>query len=921
MTANLTPPAVTVSVSDGSTSFDVSDCFVSLEITSNLWDESGWWKPKGTLRLANVAGLSESLNCRTNPTRWRPGNQVTITVGGVTIPWMMKILRYPTRPWAGNQIIEVELGSDADFKNFRQPEGNPGGIAYGTPTDRGQLIKTAVSKAGLAFNGTIGRHDLDSAPDKSDRRSWLTYAGQVAFASRNVLWQRNDGEVISVDLTLDGLTPLAVYTVGEGESAYEPEDSRESPPETVRVTGTAYSLDDVQDQVIVNTETVINNYENLPLSFVAILNFLSDTDTPTPFNPEKRTVRTTTEYRDRDTNKPYTRETIEQELRVILPEVYPSSTRLEPSDRTTKIEHYDPATKRLNGTEELIEKPIAVVFPSRYKRTLNLVVESRVRVFYAYDNNDVVVKRTTVTETAIIAGVSTALETVSTTIERWQNAGGDDWIYTRTTTNAQPGDQNVPTITRRGSSNQPPTTQYRKPSKSKTEEEFTCEAKFRNELNAGDYGEKLWSINLPGGMVSSKEQCCEIANLWGRIRHGRQFTVNWAVPFSTTWLNSFTPVRRIDFIDGSTRTSYLVDGFNLVADERSAAIGGKAIEIGQVALDGTGTPSVPYVKFISTSLVSGAVAGGVLKSFESAVLIGGVVGGGVVTTAKDSLVALISGVVGGGVLETTSQQVTSLISGVVGGGVLAVTHDRVANLVSGAVVGGVLRVSATDPSFANVSLLLPLDGANNSTTFTDVSNNGFTVTRLGSSVISTAQSVFGGASLYLPNTSPSTAGTDGLQVADNAAFEFPGDFTLEARIRISETPTGDGWTIITNYENSSEGFSLQLDSSRRLTFNLSGDGIDVQSATSISLNTWTYVAVRRSGSTVTLHQGTSGSTTQVASVTNSTSITGSNLIIGGIFVSGFGWFNHYKGYIDDLRITKGVARDVSVVPTEAFPTS
>jgi hypothetical protein len=230
-------------------------------------------------------------------------------------------------------------------------------------------------------------------------------------------------------------------------------------------------------------------------------------------------------------------------------------------------------------------------------------------------------------------------------------------------------------------------------------------------------------------------------------------------------------------------------------------------------------------------------------------------------------------------------------------------------------------LSATDPDFTNVSLLLPLDGANGSTTFTDASSNNFTVTRLGNSVISTAQSVFGGAALYLPNTSPSTAGTDGLQVAGNAAFEFPGDFTVEAWIRISENPPASGWTIVANYANSTTGWALQINASRQIVLNLTGDGYDLQSSITIPLNTWTYVAAKRSGSTVTLHQGTSGSTTQVASATNSTSITGSNPTIGGIFVSGFGWFNHFRGYIDDLRITKGVARDVSVVPTEAFTTS
>jgi hypothetical protein len=226
-------------------------------------------------------------------------------------------------------------------------------------------------------------------------------------------------------------------------------------------------------------------------------------------------------------------------------------------------------------------------------------------------------------------------------------------------------------------------------------------------------------------------------------------------------------------------------------------------------------------------------------------------------------------------------------------------------------------LSATDPDFTNVSLLLPLDGANGSTTFTDASSNGFTVTRVGNSVISTAQSVFGGASLAVPNT----PGADALQVADNAAFEFPGDFTIEARIRISENPAASGWTIVSNYANSTTGWALQINASRRLVLNLTGDGYDLQSSVAIPLNTWIYVAAKRSGSTVTLHQGTSGSTTQVASATNSVSITGSNLSIGGIFLSGYGWVNRFRGYIDDLRITKGVARDVSVVPTEAFPTS
>jgi hypothetical protein len=47
---------------------------------------------------------------------------------------------------------------------------------------------------------------------------------------------------------------------------------------------------------------------------------------------------------------------------------------------------------------------------------------------------------------------------------------------------------------------------------------------------------------------------------------------------------------------------------------------------------------------------------------------------------------------------------------------------------------------------ANVSFLLHMDGTNGSTTFTDSGPNGLTVGAYGNAQISTAQSVFGGAS-------------------------------------------------------------------------------------------------------------------------------------------------------------------------------
>ena len=81
-------------------------------------------------------------------------------------------------------------------------------------------------------------------------------------------------------------------------------------------------------------------------------------------------------------------------------------------------------------------------------------------------------------------------------------------------------------------------------------------------------------------------------------------------------------------------------------------------------------------------------------------------------------------------------------------------------------------------AYENVSLLLFGNGPNNSTTFTDSSSYGHTVTPVADAKISTTQSKFGGASIYLDGSG------DCLSLPDNAsAFDFgTGDFTIECWI-------------------------------------------------------------------------------------------------------------------------------------------
>jgi hypothetical protein len=78
----------------------------------------------------------------------------------------------------------------------------------------------------------------------------------------------------------------------------------------------------------------------------------------------------------------------------------------------------------------------------------------------------------------------------------------------------------------------------------------------------------------------------------------------------------------------------------------------------------------------------------------------------------------------------------------------------------------------------------------------------------------------------------------------------------------------------------------------------------IQTSTgAFSFNTWTHLAICKSGATTTLYlNGTSRVTT-----TNSPTNSGNPVYIGANIDGGSPYWP-LNGYIDDLRITKGVAR-------------
>jgi YD repeat-containing protein len=224
-----------------------------------------------------------------------------------------------------------------------------------------------------------------------------------------------------------------------------------------------------------------------------------------------------------------------------------------------------------------------------------------------------------------------------------------------------------------------------------------------------------------------------------------------------------------------------------------------------------------------------------------------------------------------------------------------------------------------DPDLASVSLLLHGDGVNGGTFFADSSLTPKTIVRGGAAITSAAQSKFGGSSALFRGNG------DYLSSAYVAGFSLvSGDFTIEAWIFPTALTAGN--MEILNKDGVSGSsypqYDLSINPSGKLSAFLgNGNGVSPTGttyigATTISLNAWHHVAlVKASGTFKGFLDGV-----QEWSAVAAPMFEGSKALLIG-YQTGQASSAYFNGYIDDVRITKGVARYTAnfTTPTEAFP--
>ena len=225
--------------------------------------------------------------------------------------------------------------------------------------------------------------------------------------------------------------------------------------------------------------------------------------------------------------------------------------------------------------------------------------------------------------------------------------------------------------------------------------------------------------------------------------------------------------------------------------------------------------------------------------------------------------------------------------------------------------------NANDPFINQAKLLCGFEGTDGSTSFVDESPVARTLTAAGNAQIDTAQKKYGSSS-YLGDGSG-----DYVSAVDSDDWNMGAlPFTIEGFVRLNATGTGFVLTGAWSTTSANNSFSLQWDATNaNLLFADTSDTVrQLNSAWSPSTATWYHFAAdREANGTCRIYiDGT---------------VIGSSSLLPQTMKNGteqlrIGSRNHttprtLNGWIDELRITKGVARYGGnfTAPTAVFPRS
>jgi hypothetical protein len=218
---------------------------------------------------------------------------------------------------------------------------------------------------------------------------------------------------------------------------------------------------------------------------------------------------------------------------------------------------------------------------------------------------------------------------------------------------------------------------------------------------------------------------------------------------------------------------------------------------------------------------------------------------------------------------------------------------------------------AGDPDFASVTLLIHAD-----TTITDISSFGRTLTAVGNAAVTTAQQKFGGGSMTFDGVGDRVTATGSSDLVFGS-----GEFTVEGWFRILARTTNQAMISVWASPTTSAAWALWINGNQLgLRIAVGSVTFDYQVAWTPTLGQWYHIAACRSTTATRIFVD------GAAVVTTTESPRAINAVTTGFAIGAIGVANSFptldfNGQMDEIRITKGVARYTAnfTPPTAAFP--
>lgn len=277
-----------------------------------------------------------------------------------------------------------------------------------------------------------------------------------------------------------------------------------------------------------------------------------------------------------------------------------------------------------------------------------------------------------------------------------------------------------------------------------------------------------------------------------------------------------------------------------------------------------------------------------------------------VTRSSGTLRLFINGDLSASASDTTNYNLGPCYIGSVGGAYYYKGFVSNFRIVKGTAVYTAAFTPPTSPVTAITNTQL-LTNFTNAAIFDNSMKNDLET--VGNAQISTSVKKFGTGSMYFDGSG------DWLIAPSSPTTSLEGDFTVECWVYVSSVSTLRPFACVGD-TISSTGVMFYVTTASRLAVFGNNGAILTGTSQTVSLNTWVHVAYVRSNGVIKVYLN---GTADAATASNTTSFSGDCRVGSELYNGVLG--SVMNGYIDDLRITKGVARYTSnfTAPTAPFP--